>query len=138
MKSIQNKKNIWKKIDNVVLRVDNIDLKYEKDIEIYVDCGFENISKGRCKLTIRKKNKKIADNLFIHSDKALMEVSVYYNLSIINELIRYLSYKKNSTKKIKVSLKILDSLMTNDSGDLYINNKTKIKIDSIIWNIPVL
>lgn len=138
MKLTQNKNNTWKKTDNVVLRVDNIDLQYGKDLEIFLDCGFENISRGRCKLSLRKKEKQTVDNLFIHSDKALMEVCVYYSLPNLNELIKYFSYKKNSTKKIKISLKISDSLMTNDSGDLYINDKKKIIVDSIIWNIPVL
>ena len=74
----------------------------------------------------------------IHTDKALMEVNVYYNLSELNNILKYFSYKKNSTKKIKIIIKIFDSIMTNDSGDLYIKDNTKIKIESINWNIPIL
>ena len=87
--------------------------------------------------TSLRKQKQTVDNLFIHSDKALMEVCVYYSLPDLNELIN-IFHIKNSTKKIKISLKISDSLMTNDSGDLYINDKKKIIVDSIILNIPVL
>jgi hypothetical protein len=138
MKSIRNKKNIWNKTNNVVLRVDNIGLIYGKNIRILLDCGFENISRGRCKLKLKKKTKDTIDDLFIHSDKALMEVNVHYNLSDLNEILKYLSYKKNSSKKIKIQVKISDSIMTNDLGDLYISDKTKIKIESIEWDIPIM
>jgi hypothetical protein len=138
MKSIRNKKNIWNKTNNVVLRVDNIGLIYGKNIRILLDCVFENISRGRCKLKLKKKTKDTIDDLFIHSDKALMEVNVHYNLSDLNEILKYLSYKKNSSKKIKIQVKISDSIMTNDLGDLYISDKTKIKIESIEWDIPIM
>ena len=138
MKSIQNKKNIWTKTNNIALRVVNVDLWYGKEIKILMDCGFENISRGRCKLQIKKKTKNSVDDLFIHTDKALMEVNVYYNLSELSNILKYFSYKKNSTKKIKIIIKIFDSIMTNDSGDLYIKDNTKIKIESINWNIPIL
>ncbi len=138
MKSIHNKKNTWEEINKVILRVDNIDLKYEKRTFIFLDCGFENISRGRCALRIKEKIGKTSDDLFIHSDKALMEVNIYYDSIFISKLLEYFSYKKNSTRKIKVILNISDSLMTNNSGDLYINNKVKIKVQSINWDIPIL
>jgi len=138
MKSIQNKKNNWTKINKVVLRVDAFDLRLENKMSVFLDCGFENISRGRCGLTVKEKTKDSIDDLFIHTDKALMEVNIFYDLQHLEKLIRFISYKRNSTKKIKVSLLISDSLMVNQSGDLYINDDIKIKINSISWEVPII
>ena len=138
MKSIQIEKNNWKKINKVVLRVDNIDLIFGDNLTVNFDCGFENISRGRCKLSVEEKKNKSTNNLFIHSDKALMEINLYYDVLKVDKLLMHLSLKKNTTKKIKVSIKTLDSLMINENGDLYVNDMTKIKIESITWNIPLL
>ena len=67
MKSIQIEKNKWEKINKIVLRVDNVDLIYKQDLTINFVCGFENISRGRCVLLVKEKNKKQIDNLFIHN-----------------------------------------------------------------------
>ena len=137
MKSIQVENNNWKKINNIVLRVDNIDLTFEHSLKINFDCGFENISRGRCKLSVEEKIKKTVNNLFIHSDKALMEVSIYYDIKKLEQLLSHLSLKKNLTKKTKIYLKTFDSLMINKLGDLYVKDMTKIKIESVSWNIPL-
>ncbi len=138
MKSIQVEKNNWKKINKVVLRVDNIHLIFGDNLIINFDCGFENISRGRCKLSVEEKKNKSANNLFIHSDKALMEINLFYEVLKLDKLLMHLSLKKNTTKKIKISIKTLDSLMINDQGDLYVRDMTKIRIESISWNIPLL
>ncbi len=138
MKSIQVEKNNWKKINKVVLRVDNIHLIFGDNLIINFDCGFENISRGRCKLSVEEKKNKSANNLFIHSDKALMEINLFYEDLKLDKLLMHLSLKKNTTKKIKISIKTLDSLMINDQGDLYVRDMTKIRIESISWNIPLL
>ncbi len=138
MKSIQIEKNNWKKINKVVLRVDNINLCFEKNLTIDFDCGFENISRGRCKLLVGEKNKKNINNLFIHSDKALMEVKIFYDTPTLDKLLKNLSLKRSSTKKINITLRTLDSLMINQLGDLYVNDTTKIRIDAVCWNIPIL
>ena len=67
-----------------------------------------------------------------------MEVKVYYISSKIEKLIRLLSHKKNTQKKINVTLEISDSLLINQNGDLYINDNTKVIIDKIYWSIPIL
>ena len=53
----------------------------EIHLEIFLDCGFENISRGRCNFQFQKRKAKV-DNLFIHSDKALMEV---YFLTVLKK-----------------------------------------------------
>ena len=138
MKLIQTEKNNWRKINRVVLRVDNIDLIFEHNLRVNFDCGFENISRGRCKLSIEEKKNKFTNSLFIHSDKALMEVNLYYDILKLEKLLMHLSLKKNTTKKIKISIKTQDSLMINEQGDLYVKDMTKIRIESISWDIPLL
>ena len=138
MKSIQIEKNKWEKINKIVLRVDNVDLIYKQDLTINFVCGFENISRGRCILLVKEKNKKQIDNLFIHNDKALMEVNIFLDEKKLGNLLYHISLKRNSSKKIKVTISISDSLMINQKGDLYVDSETKIKINEINWNIPLL
>ena len=138
MKSIQIEKNKWEKINKIVLRVDNVDLIYKQDLTIYFVCGFENISRGRCVILVKEKNKKQIDNLFIHNDKALMEVNIFLDKKKLDNLLYHISLKRNSSKKIKVTISISDSLMINQKGDLYVDSETKIKINEINWNIPLL
>ena len=138
MKSIQIEKNKWEKINKIVLRVDNVDLIYKQDLTINFVCGFENISRGRCVLLVKENNKKQIDNLFIHNDKALMEVNIFLDEKKLDKLLYYISLKRNSSKKIKVTISISDSLMINQKGDLYVDSETKIKINEINWNIPIL
>ncbi|MFL2661365.1 MAG: hypothetical protein ACJ0G4_05435 [Alphaproteobacteria bacterium] len=138
MKLIHNKKNTWKQINKIVLRVDNIDLVRDDRLSVVFDCGFENISKGRCKFVIHQKTKKVSKELFVHSDKALMEVKINYDSQELEKVLNYLSFKKSSTKKVNITLIISDSLMINDKGDLYVQDKKKINIESVCWNIPIL
>ena len=138
MKSIQIEKNKWEKINKIVLRVDNVDLIYKQDLIVNFVCGFENISRGRCVLLVKEKNKKQIDNLFIHNDKALMEVNIFLDEKKLDNLLYHISLKRNSSKKIKVTISISDSLMINQKGDLYVDSETKIKINEINWNIPLI
>ena len=138
MKSIQIDKNKWEKINKIVLRVDNVDLIHKQDLTINFVCGFENISRGRCVLLVKEKNKKQIDNLFIHNDKALMEVNIFLDEKKLDNLLYYISLKRNSSKKMKVTISTSDSLMINQKGDLYVDSETKIKINEINWNIPLL
>ena len=138
MKSIQIEKNKWEKINKIVLRVDNVDLIYKRDLTINFVCGFENISRGRCVILVKEKNKKQIDNLFIHNDKALMEVNIFLDEKKLDNLLHYISLKRNSSKKMKVTISTSDSLMINQKGDLYVDSETKIRINEINWNIPLL
>ena len=138
MKSIQIENNKWEKINKIDLRVDSVDLIYKEDLIISFICGFENLSRGRCELFVKKKNKKNIDNLFIHNDKALMEVNIFFDEKKIEKLLHHVSLKKNSSKKIKITISTLDYLMVNQKGDLYVDSETKIRINEINWNIPLI
>ena len=138
MKSIQFDKNKWEEIDKIDLRVDSVNLIYNEDLTINFVCGFENLSRGRCELFVKEKNKKTIDNLFIHSDKALMEVNVFFDDKKIEKLLHHVSLKRNSSKKMKITISTLDPLMVNQKGDLYVDSETKIRINEINWNIPLI
>ena len=67
-----------------------------------------------------------------------MEVKINYDSQELEKVLNYLSFKKSSTKKVNITLIISDSLMINDKGDLYVQDKKKINIESVCWNIPIL
>ena len=67
-----------------------------------------------------------------------MEVNISYESIILEKVLNFISLKKNTLRKVKLTLKTKDSLMINNVGDLYVKDKTLIIIDEIIWNIPVL
>ena len=138
MKSIQIEKNKWEKINKVDLRVDSIELSYNQDLTIKFLCGFENISRGRCELFVKEKNKNKIDNLLIHNDKALMEVNIFLGEKKLEKLLHLISLKRSSSKKIKINFSTLDYLMINQKRDLYVESDTKIRIKEINWNIPLM
>tara|TARA_Y200000002_G_C22410329_1_gene549508 strand:+ start:113 stop:514 length:402 start_codon:yes stop_codon:yes gene_type:complete len=128
--------NNWKSLNNVVLRVDNVEAIYTKKTEIILNCGFENISKGRCNLRVSVNNKNKKNNLYVFTDKALMEVELYYSKSEIDEILKLIFLKKSSKKSI-IILNISDNLLINENNYLYIKNNITIAINSIDWKIPL-
>jgi hypothetical protein len=129
-------KNNWKKLNKIVLRVDNIELKYEKKLSVILNCGFENISKGRCILSVNPKDRKKKNTLFVFTDKALMSVEIFYSNEEINQIIELLSFQKSS-KKTLVTLLIKDELMINENNYLFIKDNVEVDISSVEWNIPL-
>jgi hypothetical protein len=128
--------NNWKNLNSVVLRVDNVEAIYTKKTEIILNCGFENISKGRCNLKVSANNKNKKNNLHVFTDKALMEVELYYSKSEIDEILKLIFLKKSSKKSI-IILNISDDLLINENNYLYIKNNITIAINSIDWKIPL-
>jgi hypothetical protein len=129
-------KNNWKKLNKIVLRVDNVELRYEKKLSVTLNCGFENISKGRCILSVNPKDRKKKDTLFVFTDKALMSVEIFYSNEEINQIIELLSFQKSS-KKTLVTLLITDELMINENNYLFIKDNVEVDISSVEWNIPL-
>ena len=129
-------KNNWKKLNKIVLRVDNVELKYEKKLSVILNCGFENISKGRCILSVKPKDRKKKNTLFVFTDKALMSVEIFYSNEEINQIIKLLSFQKSS-KKTLVTLLITDELMINENNYLFIKDNVEVDISSVEWNIPL-
>ena len=129
-------KNNWKKLNKIVLRVDNVELKYEKKLSVILNCGFENISKGRCILSVNPKDRKKKNTLFVFTDKALMSVEIFYSNEEINHIIELLSFQKSS-KKTLVTLLITDELMINENNYLFIKDNVEVDISSVEWNIPL-
>ena len=129
-------KNSWKKLNKVILRVDNIELRYGKKLSIILNCGFENISKGRCILSVRTKDKKKKDTLFVFTDKALMSVDIFYSDEEISQIVKLLNFNKSSKKTI-VTLMITDELMINENNYLFIKDNVEVEISTVEWNIPL-
>ena len=130
-------KNNWKKLNNVVLRVDNVELSYEKKLTVILNCGFENISKGRCLLKVKPKIKKNKDTLFVFTDKALMSVEIFYSKEEINQIVELLSFQK-SPKKALITLGITDELLINENNYLFIKDNIEVEISSVKWKIPLI
>ena len=138
MKLAHKKKNEWKKINEVVLMVNSVDLNFRENLEISLDCSFENITKGRCKMKILEKTKKTKNSLFVYTDKPLMEVRIFHSSSYLKRLLEFFALNKNNNKKVKVSLEISDSLLVSDNGYLFVKDNLQINVDSVSWNVPVI
>ena len=135
-----DKTNNWKKIDRVILLVNNIEINFSESdsYSLNLNCSFENISRGRCVIKISNETKKKSNNLFIHTDQPLMVVNIYYPPKKIEKLIEVFSMNQNINKKIRNVLEIPDNLMVNNMGYLYVKDKFELKINSIIWNVPII
>ena len=138
MKLIDKEVNKWKKIDKIILLVNSIDISYKSSVSLNLNCNFENISRGRCNITIQRIVKKIPDTLYIHTDQPLMVVNIFYKIEKIEKLINFLGMNKNNKKKIRLELDISDNLMVNKDGYLYVKDKFELKINSTSWNIPII
>ena len=138
MKLVDKEVNKWKKIDKIILLINSIDISYESSVSLNLNCNFENISRGRCKITIQRVAKKIPDTLYIHTDQPLMVVNIFYTIEKIEKLINFFGMNKNNKKKIRLELDISDNLMVNKDGYLYVKDKFELKINSISWNIPII
>ena len=67
-----------------------------------------------------------------------MEVNIFLDEKKLDRILHHISLKRNSSKKIKITISTLDSLMINQKGDLYVDSETKIRIKEVNWNIPLL
>ena len=138
MKLVDSNKENWKEINKIVLIVNAVDFDYSIKLAINLNCNFENISKGRCRVRINEKEKKCVNSLSVLSNQALMMVNIFYEYVEIEKLVNFIILNKNNKKKIKGFIEIFDNLMVNDSGYLYVNNEMEIKIKKISWNIPII
>ena len=138
MKLVDKEENKWKKIDKIILLVNSIDISYKSSVSLNLNCNFENISRGRCNITIQRVVKKNPDTLYIHTDQPLMVVNIFYKIEKIDKLINFFGMNKNNKKKIRLELDISDNLMVNKDGYLYVKDKFELKINSISWNIPII
>ncbi len=72
--------NNWKSLDKVILNILSANyLLSDKSESILMNANFDNLAKGRCEVSVVKKNCNIADRILVHSDRALMELMIYSN-----------------------------------------------------------
>ena len=126
--------NNWTVLENIVLNVTSISLEYTKNQEVlYFNCSFDNIAKGRCKLLIEYKKKK--NEIFIFSDKALMEANLSVSKEIFSKLIYYFNSSLNRKKQIKLILS--EGLLVNSDGYLYIKENQRVLILDYKFSFPL-
>lgn len=129
--------NNWKKINEIILNILTVDFVFSNKLnKTLIHCNFENIAKGRCLINIEPKISRKKNEIIIFSDKALINVNVYYNKETIKEILISLSNKTNRKNKAKVFLK--EELFVNDNGYLFVKENTKIEIEDIEWLIPFI
>ena len=126
--------NNWAVLENIVLNVNSISLDYTKNQEVlYFNSSFDNIAKGRCKLLIEYKKKK--NEIFIFSDKALMEANLSVSKEIFSKLIYYFNSSLNRKKQIKLILS--EGLLVNSDGYLYIKENLRVLILDYKFSFPL-
>ena len=126
--------NNWAVLENIVLNVNSISLDYTKNLEVLLfNCSFDNIAKGRCKLLIEYKKKK--NEIFIFSDKALMEENLSVSKEIFSKLIYYFNSSLNRKKQIKLTLS--EGLLVNNDGYLYIKENQRVLILDYKFSFPL-
>ena len=126
--------NNWAVLENIVLNVNSISLDYTKNLEVLLfNCSFDNIAKGRCKLLIEYKKKK--NEIFIFSDKALMEANLSVSKEIFSKLIYYFNSSLNRKKQIKLTLS--EGLLVNNDGYLYIKENQRVLILDYKFSFPL-
>tara|TARA_B100000242_G_scaffold104739_1_gene72374 strand:+ start:1660 stop:2058 length:399 start_codon:yes stop_codon:yes gene_type:complete len=126
--------NNWEVLENIVLNVNSISLDYTKNQEVLnFNCSFDNIAKGRCKLLIEYKKKK--NEIFIFSDKAIMEANLSVSKEIFSKLIYYFNSSLNRKKQIKLILS--EGLLINKDGYLYIKENQKVLILDYKFSFPL-
>ena len=97
MKKLSNK---WKKLKSLILSINSSEIHFnEESKKIVLNCNFDNLAKGRCEVHLfsEKQNKK--NELFVFSDKALMEVRVYFNQKNFEDIIKFLCIKSSRKKQ---------------------------------------
>ena len=133
MKKLSNK---WKKLKSLILSINSSEIHFnEESKKIVLNCNFDNLAKGRCEVHLfsEKQNKK--NELFVFSDKALMEVRVYFNQKNFEDIIKFL-YIKSSRKK-QLSIFPSEGLLINNNGYLYVRENTKVEILDQKWLFPL-
>lgn len=133
MKKLSNK---WKKLKSLILSINSSEIHFnEESKKIVLNCNFDNLAKGRCEVHLfsEKQNKK--NELFVFSDKALMEVRVYFNQKNFEDIIKFL-YIKSSRKK-QLSIFPSEGLLINNNGYLYVKENTKVEILDQKWLFPL-
>ena len=133
MKKLSNK---WKKLKSLILSINSSEIHFnEESKKIVLNCNFDNLAKGRCEVHLFAEKQKKKNELFVFSDKALMEVRVYFNQKNFEDIIKFL-YIKSSRKK-QLSIFPSEGLLINNNGYLYVRENTKVEILDQKWLFPL-
>lgn len=125
----------WKTLEHIIVFVNHIELHVNNLYQrLILDCSFENIAKGRCKITIHKDVKK-KNEINILSNKAMMEINIFVNNTFFSETLEILKVKSNRKPKFKIYPD--NGLLINENSYLYVKESKKIKIRDFQMVIPI-
>ena len=104
-----------------------------------LSCQLLNIARGRCEVSFLKSiSKKLDKKLFISSKKAFMKVDIELSEEPFNNLINtFLKYRYQTSKKIKITIIMEESVATNSDGILSLDQDLTTNLKNIDFNIPI-
>ena len=130
-------KDNWKILDRISLNILSVDFCLNESSEsILLNTSFEELSKGRCFIKITKVKKNVLNTIFIYSDKALMNLEIFYTNDIFNKVFYLLNSKTIRKNKLLISLS--KGLSVNHEGVLFARENMKIKVLDVEWMLPIL
>ena len=126
----------WKNLDKIILNLMTINYLFNlENDKIILNCTFENIAKGRCLLTVLKEKNNSIGNVVIFSDKAMMEISIFYKNVFFEKVLLWITKKQNVKKKLVLTLS--KGLFINKNNYLHVEKNTNVQIIDTEWIIPL-
>tara|TARA_A100001011_G_scaffold377808_1_gene441890 strand:+ start:188 stop:592 length:405 start_codon:yes stop_codon:yes gene_type:complete len=129
--------NNWKELDKIILNILSAEYIFNSSkSKVSLNCGFENLNKGRCIVNIDKSIRGSKNQILIFSDKALMKLNIFYDSKNYEKVLSWLSSRTG--RKNKLSVFLSKGLLVNSGGYLYIKKNTELEVKSIEWLIPLI
>ena len=130
-----------KSIEMLVSRIEYFDDFSDKTNNITFSCDLLNIARGRCEIVFKKmlEDHEYENKIFISASKPIMNATKYLDENKYNNLITNLrSFIQIKANKIKITLFIDEPLAINNSGILRVENDLDLKLNRVLFKIPIL
>ncbi len=129
--------NNWKELDKIILNILSAEYIFSSSkSKVLLNCGFENLNKGRCIVNIDKSIRGSKNQILIFSDKALMKLNIFYDSKSYEKVLSWLSSRTG--RKNRLSVFLSKGLLVNSDGYLYIKENTELEVKNIEWLIPLI
>lgn len=129
--------NNWKELDKIILNILSAEYIFSfSKSKVLLNCGFENLNKGRCIVNIDKSIRGSRNQILIFSDKALMKLNIFYDSKSYEKVLSWLSSR--TARKNRLSVFLSKGLLVNSDGYLYIKENTELEVKNIEWLIPLI
>ena len=134
----------WSQIKSIEMLISRIDHSVNingthNDMKFF--CELLNIARGRCEIVFKKmlEEQKYENKIFISASKPIMNATKYLDENKYNNLITNLrSFIQIKANKIKITLFIDEPLAINNSGILRVENDLDLKLNRVLFKIPIL